>query len=208
MKLLVGWFFVITFFIAHSADAQESQSRARKKHKSTDTVGVINGAVINYHDFREEVGATIKEHKSEIRDTVVSDTAFTRFVNMTWDKLVGDIVIEQELQKRKLALTSEQTVEMMIAQPPTEAKKIFTDSATGTFDEKAYKDFLTAKSLDRQRAKIVTYYQSVYEQKRLADAIVPKARSEKERINKLAEWLKKEVQKAVIDDRRTAFGFY
>ena len=172
-----------------------------------DTVGVVNSTVIRYYDFREQLATTIREHKKEIMDSVVSDTAFTRYVNMTWDKLVADIIIENELQKRKLALTTEKTVDRILKEIPQELKVTFTDSA-GTFNEKALKVYLKNPNPDPQRTKILDYYQILFEQQRLASAIAPTARNEQERMKRLGLWLKEKISKAKIDDRRTAFGYY
>lgn len=173
----------------------------------TDTVGVVNGSVIRFYDFREQLAAVIREHKKEIKDTVVSDTAFTRFVNMAWDKLVADIIIENELQKRKLSLTTEKTIDRILKDIPKELKVTFTDSS-GTFNEKALKAYLKNPNPDPQRTKILDYYQILFEQQRLASSIAPMARTEEERMKRLGLWLKEKVSKANIDDRRTAFGYY
>ncbi|MDP4220383.1 MAG: SurA N-terminal domain-containing protein [Bacteroidota bacterium] len=187
--------------------AQTPEKKPRKKHKNSDTVGVVSGTVIHLYDFREQLAATIREHRSEVPDTVVSDTAYTRFVNMAWDKLVADIIIENELEKRKLTLTTEKTIDKIMKDIPKELKTTFTDS-TGVFDEKALRAYLKNPKPDLQRTKILDYYQILFEQQRLAAAIAPMARTEEERMKRLGIWLKQKIAKATIDDRRTAFGYY
>lgn len=172
-----------------------------------DTVGIVNHTVICYYDFREQLATTIREHRKEIKDSVVSDTAFTRFVNMTWDKLVADIIIENELQKRKLSLTTDKTIVRIIKDIPKELKETFTDS-TGSFNEHALKAYLKHPNPDPQRTKILDYYQILFEQQRLAAAITPMAQTEEERMKRLGLWLKEKISKANIEDRRTAFGYY
>jgi len=209
MKLYPKYFFLFALLlISHISFAQPQEKKQRKKHKNADTVGVVNGMVITFYDFRQQLAATIKEHKSEIKDSVVSDTAFTRFVNMTWDKLAGEILIEQELQKRKLTLTTEKTISMLLKNPPKELKDAFMDSVSHTYDEKTLKEYLQNPNPDLERTKILDYYQAHFEQHRLGAALVPKAKTEQERTQELADWLKKKLLKANIDDRRTAFGFY
>jgi hypothetical protein len=202
------YIFLFIVLISHVAFGQTSEKKPRKKHKNTDTVGVVNGVVITYYDYREQLKAMMKEHKSEIKGDSVSDTAFTRFVNMAWDKMIGDIIIEQELAKRKLTLTSDKTISLLLKNPPKELKEVFTDSATGVFDVKAMKAYFTNPNPDLKRTNILDYYQTLFEQERLTAALVPKATSAKERTEELAEWLKKKMLKTKIDDRRTAFGFY
>jgi hypothetical protein len=207
MKCYLKYFFLFILLISQISSAQTTEKKAKKKHKMTDTVGVVNGTVIRYYDFRQQLAATIREHKLEIKDSVVKDTEFTRFVNLAWNKLVADIIIESELQKRKLTLTTDKTIDLILKNIPKELKETFTDSA-GTFNEKALKAYLKNPNPDQQRTKILDYYQILFEQQRLAAAIAPSERTEEERMKRFGLWLKEKVFKANIDDRRTAFGYY
>jgi len=205
MKCSFKFVLLILLILTQISFAQEK--KPKKKHKMMDTVGVVNGTVIRYYDFREQLASTIRDHKLEIKDTIVTDTAFTRFVNMTWDKLVADIIIENELQKRKLSLTTEKTIDRILKDIPKELKETFSDSS-GSFNEKALSAYLKNPNPDPKRTKILDYYQILFEQQRLAAAIAPMARTEEERTKRLGLWLKMKVSKAKIDDRRTAFGYY
>ena len=82
------------------------------------------------------------------------------------------------------------------------------DSVTKKFDTKALKAYLKNPNPDLERTKILDYYQTLFEQERLAIALSPKAKSEEERVEKFDDLLKKKIDKANIEDRRTAFGFY
>jgi hypothetical protein len=208
MKSYLKFLFFTLLFLSQLSRAQTKDSKPRKQHKNTDTVGVVNGGVITFYDFRQTLANIIKIHKAEIKKDSISDTAFTRFVNLTWDKLVRDMIIDQELLKRKLAMTSEKTIVKLLKDPPKEIKEAFTDSASKKFDAKALKAYLQNPNPDLERTKILDYYQTLFEQELLAKALAPKAKSEAERIEKFDEWLKKKIDKANIEDRRTAFGFY
>jgi len=207
MKFYIKYFFLALIFLSHISYAQTAEKKPKKKHKNSDTLGVVNGTLITFYDFKQQLAATIKEHKAEIKDTILSDTALTRFVNLAWDKLLTDIIIEQELEKRKLSLTTEKTVDRILKSIPKELKETFTDSL-GVFDEKAFKAYLKNPNPDLQRTKILDYYQILFEQQRLAAAISPKARTEEERIKKLGLWLQLKISKSNIDDRRVNFGYY
>ena len=108
------YFFLTVFLCSNISFAQAQEVKPRKKHKNSDTVGVVSGTPIRYYDFKQQLNSIIQEHRNEVKDSVVSDTAYTRFVNMTWDKLIGDIIIEQELSKRKLSFTTEKTIEKLL----------------------------------------------------------------------------------------------
>ncbi len=207
MKIFFTYFFLSLLLLSQISYAQTQENKPKKKHKNSDTLGVVNGTLITLYDFKQQLAATIQEHKNEVKDTILSDTALTRFVNLAWDKLISDIIIEQELVKRKLTLTTEKTIDKILKTIPKELKETFTDSS-GTFNEKALKAYLNNPNPDPQRTKILDYYQILFEQERLAAAVAPEARSEMERIKKLGLWLQLKISKTNIDDRRTNFGYY
>ncbi|MFI5264847.1 MAG: SurA N-terminal domain-containing protein [Candidatus Kapaibacterium sp.] len=207
MKFFLRYVLLSFLLLPQFAYAQTQEAKPKKKHKNTDTLAVVNGTLVRLYDFKQQLAATIKEHKSEVKDSIVSDTAFTRFVNEAWDKLISDIIIDQELQKRKLTLTTEKAIEKILKSIPKELKETFTDSS-GIFDEKALKAYLKNPNPDPQRTKILDYYQILFEEQRLAAALAPKARNEEERMKALGIWLKRKIATSMIDDRRTSFGYY
>ncbi len=206
MKFILKYFLFSVLLVSHLSFSQTPEAKPKKKHKSTDTVGVVNGTVIRLYDFKEQLKQTIRENRNDFKDSV-SDTAYSRFVNMAWDKLSGDIIIEQELEKRKLSLNTEKTIAKILKHIPKELKETFTDS-TGTCDEKALKAYLKNPNPDPQRTKILDYYQILFEQERLSAAVAPSAKNESERMKLLGSWLHQKLAKATIDDRRTSFGYY
>jgi hypothetical protein len=207
MNFTLKYFLFSLLLLSHISFAQTQEKKPKKKHKNTDTLGVINGTLIRLYDFKQQLAATIKEHKNEVKDTILSDTALTRFVNLAWDKLVSDIIIEQELEKRKLTLTSEKTIDRILKYIPKELRETFTDSS-GSFNKKTLKAYLKNPNPDLQRTKILDYYQILFEQQLLAASLTPTARTEHERIKQLGLWLQLKISKSNIDDRRTNFGYY
>ena len=85
--------------VADSVASAQTPTQTKKAHKATDTVGLVNDFPITLRDFRLQLNAVMKEHIAEIKDRKVSDTAYTRFVNIAWDKLVGDILVDLEIKK-------------------------------------------------------------------------------------------------------------
>lgn len=166
MKLSLRVIFFLILVLPTLSFPQTQKKNAPKKHKNTDTVGVVNGVVIRLYDFKQQLEEIFKEHKSEIKDSVISDTAFTRFVNEAWDKLVSGIIIEEELEKRNLTLTTEKTIDLILKLIPKKLKETFTDS-TGKFDEKALKAYLKNPYPDIKRTQILDYYQTLLNNKDL-----------------------------------------
>lgn len=198
-------FILIFACLASVSRSQDTTSvKPKKKHKLTDTVGVVNGTVIRLYDFRELLSDIIR---SEAPDSVVQDTEFTRYVNMTWERLVTDILIQGEVEKRKLELSEQKVIDRLLRTPPPELVQDFS-AASGTFDTAAYEHFFRSTEPDSARTIVVNYFQMAYELADLQRSLAPKARTEKARIDAFAAWLRKSMKAARIEDRRTAFGYY
>ena len=178
--------------------------KQKKKHKASDTIGMVNKYVIYYSDFRTMLYATIKANQ---KDSVVSDTAYTRYVNMTWDKIVTDAIIEEEIQKRKLRLTTDEVIAFLLKHPPKELRETFA-KADSSFDSLGCSKYLRNPEPDLVRTRFLDHYQIKYEQDRLFAKIAPRSESEHERSEELQSWLAKQMAKAKIIDRRIAFGYY
>jgi hypothetical protein len=97
---VIRLFIIISLVVLTVNSKAQDTNKPKKKHLLTDTVGMVNGSVIRLYDFRELLSDITR---SEAPDSVVQDTEFTRYVNMTWERLVSDILIYQEIEKRNLS---------------------------------------------------------------------------------------------------------
>ena len=195
---------IVTLVVLSGYSSAQDSTKPRKKHKMTDTVGVVNGSVIRLYDFRELLSDITR---TEAPDSIVQDTEFTRYVNMTWERLVFDILIHQEIEKRELNIPEAELVRRLLRNPPEELRQDFTNPE-GHFEKEAYAEFLQGTQPDSARTLVLNYYQMQYEQEDLFRALAPKAKSGKARHEAFATWFKKALQTARIEDRRTAFGYY
>ncbi|HEY6172212.1 MAG TPA: SurA N-terminal domain-containing protein [Candidatus Kapabacteria bacterium] len=175
-----------------------------RKYKSLDTVGIVNKIPIYYGDYRDMLKQTIRDNQS---DSVVTDTAFARYVNMTWDKIVLDILIEEEIEKRKLALTEEQVISRLLAEPPDELRGQFVNTI-GAFDRETCAKYLRNPQPDLSRTRYVEYYRTKYEGERFYASIGKKGANSEERMKAFTDWYQKKLTNAQIIDKRTSFGFY
>ncbi len=193
--------------VADSVTSAQTSIQTKKAHKATDTVGTVNDFPITLRDFRLQLNAVMKEHITEIKDRKVSDTAYTRFVNIAWDKLVGDILVDLEIKKNHWNVSNLDAVKRLQSNPPKELSMSFTDSL-GKLHPDEMKLFLEDPAPDSLRDQVVAYYATMYEQTDFLKKLSPKATTEQERKQVYIDWLNKQVAIARIDDRRTAFGFY
>jgi len=181
--------------------------KAAKKHKPDDTVGVVKGVLITYRDFHYQLKSVLHDHFSELKGDSVTGEELTKFVNIAWEKMVGDVIVEQEIKKRGLTISKEETIKRLIADPPELLRQSFTDSLS-VVHSKELQAFLESPVQDSLRDKVVIYYQTSFELADFLKKIAPKATTDVEKQKALDAWIAKEVAHTPIDDRRVAFGYY
>lgn len=141
------------------------------------------------------------------RDSVVSDTAFTRYVNMTWEKIVLDIFIEEEVEKRKLTLTTDEVIDRLLKEPPDELRAQFVNTI-GAFDREGCSKYLRSTEPDMTRIRYLEYYSVRFEGERFYASLSKKGANAEQRMDAFTKWYQKKLTTAQIIDRRTAFGLY
>ncbi|HET9135247.1 MAG TPA: SurA N-terminal domain-containing protein, partial [Candidatus Kapabacteria bacterium] len=210
MRFRPQFIFCLLFVLSTTSIALSQPSitpKPAKKHKPDDTVGVVKGVLITYRDFHYQLKSVLHDHLSELKGDSVSGEELTKFVNIAWDKMVGDVIVEQEIKKRGLSISKEETIKRMIADPPELIKQSFTDSL-GVLHSKELQAFLESPVQDSLRDKVVIYYETSFELADFLKKIAPKATTDAEKQKALDAWIAKEVAHTAIDDRRVAFGYY
>ena len=196
--------FSVLFCVSAVKSSSLDTVKKPRKYKSFDTVGVVNGTVIYYGDYKDMLKQTIRDNQ---RDSVVSDTAFSRYVNMTWDKIVLDILVEEEVEKRKLGLTEEGVIKRLLAEPPDELRKQFVNTI-GALDRESCAKYLRNPEPDLARTRYIEFYWVKYEGERFYASLAKKGARDDERMKAFTDWYQKKLTTAQIIDRRTAFGLY
>lgn len=196
--------FSLLFCISAVRSSPIDSVKKPRKYKSLDTVGIVNKIPIYYGDYKDMLKQTIRDNQ---RDSVVSDTAFARYVNMTWDKIVLDILVEEEIEKRKLGLTEEQVIKRLLAEPPDELRGQFVNTI-GAFDRETCAKYLRNTEPDLARTKYVEYYRTKFEGERFYASFGKKGADSDERMKAFTDWYQKKLTSAQIIDKRTSFGLY
>jgi hypothetical protein len=189
------------------AKRQGTLQEAEARHNPGDTVAVVNGVIVTFADFNSIMSSYLKSFVARSRDSVITDSLYSAIVDSSWDRAVSDILIEQEIEKRKLGMTVAMIKDSLVSDPPDFIRKQFTDSL-GIF----HPDFMR-KAIDDPRndtvvGVIVEGERVRIETERLVTSIAKKGGNESSREAAFAAWLRKAKHAAKIDDRRTRFGFY
>lgn len=175
-----------------------------RKHKPTDTVGVINGDVITYSDYRTILADIMRQ---SARDSIASEADWTKWVDAAWDECLEAILTRQEIAKRELKLTEDEVKAELVNTPPEFLKKQFTDS-TGTFYPEALHAALYDPTQQDVVAGIVGAQRLMMEDKSLKLSLAPEARTDDEREKAYKAWLLKAKNNARTIDNRLRFGYY
>jgi hypothetical protein len=181
--------------------------QAEARHKSGDTVAVVNGVLITFADFNSIMAGYLKSIVAQTKNNVVNDTLYTEIVDSAWDRAVSDIIIEQEISKRKLRMSTGEIKDWLVTNPPDFLRQQFTDSL-GKFHEDAMRTALNDPRNDTVVEVLVEGSRISLETQRLVLSIAKKGATPTAASREFDAWLKKAKRTATIDDRRTRFGFY
>jgi SurA N-terminal domain len=179
---------------------------AKARHAPGDTVGIVNGVVIRYADFMSIMSGYLKTFVARSKDNIVNDSLYTVIVDSSWNNAVTDIIIEGEIQKRKLEMRDAMVKDSLIEHPPEFLRRQFTDS-TGTFHPEYMRAGLNDPHNDSVVHIIIEGERERLETEQLEASLAPRATGA-ERDRAFQAWLQHAKRTADIDDRRTRFGFY
>lgn len=196
--------------------AQETDSSLAKhvtrvktpvKHAAADTVGVVNGVVITYGDFKLLLSGTINDFVGRTGVHVVTDSVYSQLVDTAWSRAMIDIIEVSEINNRKLSLTDSGVIALLLEHPPEYLRKQFTDSV-GAF----HKDYLSIALNDPRNdttvRDILAGERIRLESERLVASVTRQAKSDSARERTFKAWLRRTRMQARIIDRRMNFGFY
>jgi hypothetical protein len=180
---------------------------AEARHKPGDTVAVVNGVIVTFADFNSIMSGYLKAFVARSKDNVITDSLYTIIVDSAWDRAVSDILVEQEIVKRKLDMSIAMIKDSLVHNPPDFLRTQFTDSLG------AFRPEIMQKALDDPRndtiVSVILEGERVrLETERLVASIAKKGATGEARETAFTTWLRRTKRAATIDDRRTRFGFY
>jgi hypothetical protein len=189
------------------ASFASAQTKAPKKHKLTDTVGVVNSEVITLYDFRNRLSAMIEEAagSDSIKNGKVTPEQFTVFVDRTWDDFITDVIVEHEIDKRKLAVSDHAIDSLLMKHPPEDLRKNLTDSL-GKFHPDYLQKILLDPAYDSIASVVRNAERFKFESARLIASVSNE--SDRQAHPKFDAWLKAQRKHLKVKDNRTAFGYY
>ncbi len=102
-----------------------------------DTVGEVNGEKITYREFSEILRRAIEGQRGQTGSEVDPETE-RQIRSQVWNTLVGQLLIEEEINRMGITVTNQEIVDLVHGpNPPEDLISMFRDS-TGAFNRAAY----------------------------------------------------------------------
>lgn len=211
-------FFAIIFAVAALMSAKAALSQQKQlqrvpfseleaRHKPGDTVAIVNGVLVSFADFTSVLAGYVSGYQTRSKDTAVSDSMYTVLVDSAWDRILSDIIVEHEIETRKLELSVSAVRDSLVEDPPAFLRQEFTDS-TGTFRRDLLRVALNDPRNDTAAAVLIDGARVRFETERLISSATQKHPKNITREKAFEAWLEKAKLKAKIVDRRVRFGLY
>ena len=102
-----------------------------------DTVGEVNGQKISYRQFSEILRRALEGQRGQSGQEVDPETE-RQVRSQVWNTLVGQLLIEEEIERLGITVTNQEIIELVHGpNPPEDLISMFRDS-TGAFNRDAY----------------------------------------------------------------------
>src|SRR3954471_9552097 len=170
--VIVVWGIIAFAFIGGFLFAQTSGLLGRTTVNSTTPVAVVNHHDILYTDY-------VKQYQDEVQNQQqrggrsLSEDDIRRIQNATFDRMVMDVLLQQEYERRGIVVTNEEIQQYAKFAPPAwiqSAPELQTD---GQFDMQKYQRLLSSSYAKQSGllANLEQYYRSEIPRRKLLDQI-------------------------------------
>jgi peptidyl-prolyl cis-trans isomerase D len=170
--VIVVWGIIAFAFIGGFLFAQTSGLLGRTSVNSTTAVAVVNHHDILWSDYVKAYQDEVQQEQQRSGRTLTEDET-RRVQNATFDRMVMDVLLQQEYERRGIVVTDDEIKEYAKFAPPpwvTSAPELQTD---GQFDMQKYQRLL-ASSYAKQTgllAGLEQYYRGEVPRRKLFDQI-------------------------------------
>src|SRR3972149_12264196 len=108
---------VLVFFLA--TIVFEWGMNISSSQRFSDTIGIINGQEIGMRDFDRYYGSMLREEQDKV-DYDLPQEKVNEIKGLAWNKLVGDYLINQQIEKHQVHVSDEEIYGFLRLYPPQE----------------------------------------------------------------------------------------
>ncbi|UCF18536.1 MAG: peptidylprolyl isomerase [Gemmatimonadota bacterium] len=134
-------------------------------------IGRVNGTPISYQ-FWTQTYRNLTDQARDQKGAALNDQDYALIEEQTWNQIVSQILIEQELRRRGIEVTDQEVrLAFQTAPPPwLQSNELF--QTGGQFDYEKYRAFFSNPAVDPQLLiQIEQYYRNILPQARLMEQI-------------------------------------
>jgi peptidyl-prolyl cis-trans isomerase D len=166
------WIFIVIAFVGGFLLFQTSGLLGRTAITPTTPVAVVNGHEILYNDYVQQYQTEI-QNQQQAGGRTLSEDDIRRIQNSTFDRMVMDVLLQQEYERRGIVVTNEEIQQYAKYSPPPWVQQSAELQTEGQFDMQKYQRLL-ASSYAKQTgllAGLEQYYRSEIPRRKLLDQI-------------------------------------
>ncbi|UCC72394.1 MAG: peptidyl-prolyl cis-trans isomerase [Gemmatimonadota bacterium] len=139
--------------------------------QATGEVGRVNGTVISYQVWTMTYRNLADEARAQ-KGSALDDREGEMVEEQAWNQLVGQILIEQELDRRGISVTDEEIRLAFQTTPPPWLMQNELFQTGGQFDYDKYREFFSSQAVDPQLLlQLEDYYRTMLPRARLMEQI-------------------------------------
>lgn len=166
------WIFIAAAFVGGFLFAQTSGLLGRTTVGPTTAVAVVNGHEILYNDYLRQYQEEVQNQQQGNGRSLTEDEV-RRIQNSTFDRMVMDVLLQQEYERRGIVVTNEEIQQYARVLPPPWVQQAPELQTEGQFDMQKYLRLLSS-SYARQTgllAGLEQYYRTEIPRRKLLDQI-------------------------------------
>jgi peptidyl-prolyl cis-trans isomerase D len=166
------WLFIVVAFVGGFLLVETSGLLGRTPVTPTTAVAVVNRHEILYNDYVQQYQTDLQNEQQREGRTLTEDEV-RRVQNATFDRLVMDVLLQQEYERRGIVVTNDEIKEYAQFAPPPWIQQSPDLQTDGKFDLQKYRRFL-ASSYARQSgvlAALEQYYRAEIPRRKLLEQI-------------------------------------
>jgi len=118
-----------------------------RRQSGSDTIGVINGQKISYQQFYSAFQNLYTQTQERMEEQIDVET-FRRLRDETWNQMVNQILLAEEIEKRNITVTDEELMHTIRNNPPPFIMNNEALQTDGRFDPQKYAQVLADPRYD------------------------------------------------------------
>ncbi len=126
---------VLVFFLA--TIVFEWGMNISSSNRFSDTIGIINGQEIGMRDFDRYYSSMLREEQDKVEYDLPQEKV-NEIKSQAWNRMVGDFLINQEIEKHKIHVSGEEIYGYLRLYPPQELQTTPAFLTDGKFDYQKY----------------------------------------------------------------------